>query len=195
MRDVTLTELERLQAQASEADVPLQMDEDAFAAFYARTSRVLWRYLARLAGDRQAADDLLQECYFRFLRSSADYESEEHRRNALFHIGTNLVRDRRRREAVRPWLVPDAEAVLGNHPAAEGRGRTERAVDLERAMSRLRPRERAMLWLAYGEGSTHREIAEVLGVKSASVKPLLFRARRRLAELLGGRTRTEGRDE
>jgi RNA polymerase sigma-70 factor (ECF subfamily) len=53
-------------------------------------------------------------------------------------------------------------------------------------MSRLQPRERAMLWLAYAEGASHREIAAVLGLSTASLKPLLFRARRRLAALLGG---------
>jgi len=42
-----------------------------------------------------------------------------------------------------------------------------------------------MLWLAYAEGASHREIAEVLGLRPASLKPMLFRARRRLATLLG----------
>jgi RNA polymerase sigma-70 factor (ECF subfamily) len=56
--------------------------------------------------------------------------------------------------------------------------------DLSRALDRLRPRERALLWLAYAEGSSHREIAGMLGVKAASVKMLLFRARRKLAALL-----------
>ena len=61
----------------------------------------------------------------------------------------------------------------------------ERIADCTRAMSRLQPRERAMLWLAYAEGASHREIATVLGLSPASLKPLLFRARRRLAALLG----------
>ncbi len=42
-----------------------------------------------------------------------------------------------------------------------------------------------MLWLAYAEGATHREIADALGLSPASLKPLLFRARRKLAALLG----------
>jgi RNA polymerase sigma-70 factor (ECF subfamily) len=52
-------------------------------------------------------------------------------------------------------------------------------------MSNLKPRERAMLWLAYAEGASHREIADVLGLRPGSLKPMLFRARRRLAALLG----------
>jgi RNA polymerase sigma-70 factor (ECF subfamily) len=38
--------------------------------------------------------------------------------------------------------------------------------------------------MAYGQGQTHREIAEVLGLQVGSIKMLLFRARRRLASLL-----------
>ena len=37
-------------------------------------------------------------------------------------------------------------------------------------MSRLKPRERAMLWLAYAEGASHREIADVLGLRPGSLK-------------------------
>ena len=43
-----------------------------------------------------------------------------------------------------------------------------------------------MLWLAYAQGASHREIADTVGVKSTSVKLLLFRARRKLAGLLTG---------
>ena len=43
-----------------------------------------------------------------------------------------------------------------------------------------------MLWLAYAQGSNHRDIAGTVGVKAESVRLLLFRARRKLAELLRG---------
>jgi RNA polymerase sigma-70 factor (ECF subfamily) len=51
-------------------------------------------------------------------------------------------------------------------------------------MAQLKPREREMLWLAYAQGSNHRDIAGTLGVKAESVRLLLFRARRKLARLL-----------
>ena len=62
----------------------------------------------------------------------------------------------------------------------------ERRTDLQRAMARLKPREREMLWLAYAQGLTHLDIAGALGVKAASVRLLLFRARQKLARLLTG---------
>ena len=49
-----------------------------------------------------------------------------------------------------------------------------------------------MLWLAYAEGASHRDIADVLGVETASLKAMLFRARRKVAALLG---HAAGRDE
>jgi RNA polymerase sigma-70 factor (ECF subfamily) len=62
-------------------------------------------------------------------------------------------------------------------------------LDLESAMARLRVRERAMIWLAYTHGASHEEIARLVGVRATSIKPLLFRARRKLAALLTGASR------
>jgi RNA polymerase sigma-70 factor, ECF subfamily len=184
-RDLTLTDLQRLEAQALDAaDVRFEMDEDAFRAFYDRTSRLLWAYLARVTGSPAQADDLLQESYYRFLRTRADWQSEAHRRAYLFRIATNLVRDGRRQ--ARRWApveVPDFDQAAA--PARDDLAEAAaQRTDLRRAMDRLRPRERALLWLAYAQGHAHAEIAETLGVKTGSVKLLLFRARRKLADLL-----------
>lgn len=168
------------------ADVPADfvMDEDTFRAFYDRTARALWAYLARVTGDRHLADDLLQETYYRFLRAGAVYDSETHRRNSLYRIATNLARDAQRRKLTRLPFTSDG-ADIERVPSQQDPGAADRAADLTRAMSLLKPRERAMLWLAYGEGASHREVAEVLGIRADSLKVLLFRARRKLAAILG----------
>ncbi len=183
MADVTYFDVRQLHGDVLEADtkdVALAMDEDAFRAFYDRTSRALWGYLSRLSGDRQVADDLLQECYYRLLKSHVAFESEAHRRNYLYRIATNLVRDTRR--GARPLFADGVD--VGDLEAPQGRADAEQRTDVRRAMGRLKPRERALLWLAYAQGSSHSEIASVLGVKTGSIKPLLFRARRKLAGLL-----------
>lgn len=188
MRDVTITSIERLRADDAAADAVFEMDEEAFRALYDRTARALWAYLSRMTGSRDLADDLLQETYYRFLRARAAYENEAHRRNTLFRIATNLARDGHRRSRGTAFVsLPD-----GSGPQPELRsgvdiaGETERRTDLSRALARLKPREREMLWLAYAQGSTHRDIAGSLGVKTASVRLLLFRARHKLAGLLRG---------
>jgi RNA polymerase sigma-70 factor (ECF subfamily) len=188
-RELTVGDLERLDRIATAAVDALQMDEDTFRAFYDRTARQVWAYLARITGDRSLADDLLQETYYRFLRAERDFASESHRRNYLFRIATNLAHDRHRRgRGVMNVPVPEE-----NSPGALADGRdlaaeTEQRTDLARAMARLKPREREMLWLAYAQGSSHEEIAESLGLRKSSIKILLFRARRRLAAALGGQS-------
>jgi len=182
MHDATLTDLGETEAPA------LPMDEETFRAFYDRTARSVWVYLVRITSDRQLADDLVQESYYRFFRAGAAHEDESHRRNSLFRIATNLARDAMRRGRFRnhaPLPESDEEQIGMAAPgdvAADAEGRT----DLARAMAHLRPEQREMVWLAYALGSSHQEIAETLGLKVGSVKILLFRARRKLAALLNG---------
>jgi RNA polymerase sigma-70 factor (ECF subfamily) len=167
----------------SSIDATLQMDEEAFRGFYTRTSGMVWAYLARATNDPAAADDLLQEAYYRLLRSTTTFESDDHRRNYLFRIATNLIRDRYRRP--RPDNAQLPEHGDGDIPAAGDLAvQTQQRADLQRALAQLSHRERELVWLAYGQGSTHREIAGVMGLRPGSIKPLLFRARRKLARIL-----------
>ena len=62
-------------------------------------------------------------------------------------------------------------------------------------MAHLKPRERSLLWLAYAQGWSHEEIASALGLKTASLKTLLFRARQRLLILLGAQPGGKPRGE
>lgn len=171
-------------ADASASDDTLQMDEETFRGFYTRTSGMLWAYLARSTGDAAAADDLLQEAYYRLLRATTTFESDDHRRNYLFRVATNLIRDRYRRPRIDHAQLP--ENGEGEIPATGDLAtQTQQRTDLQRAMTQLSSRERQLVWLAYGQGSSHQEIAGALGLKTGSVKPLLFRARRKLARILG----------
>jgi RNA polymerase sigma-70 factor (ECF subfamily) len=126
----------------------------------------------------------MQETYYRFLRASMHYESDAHRRNSLFHIATNLVRDARRR--VTPMQLFESADFPALQEDGDHAQRTERRTDLERAMAHLKPRERMLLWLAYAQGESHKDIATTMGLQTGSIKLLLFRARRKLADLLRG---------
>ena len=183
---MTLTDVDRLGA-FDDAERTFQMTEEAFRPFYDQTARPLWLYLARMTGDERLADDLLQEAYYRFLRARGPFESDDHRRHYLFRIATNLVRDHRRRPRPDAPTGTDASGDLVAGPGEDTADRVARRVDLARAMDRLKPRERALLWLAYAQGWSHEEIATSLGVTRGSLKVLLSRARRRLTALLGRR--------
>lgn len=185
MHALAISEIEQARSAAEEAEGTLRMDEDSFRAFYERTARPLWAYLARVSGDSALADDLLQETYYRFLRAASPEVGEVALRGYLFRIATNLLRDHWRR--TRSWATAPLEDASEMHSAWSGAS-TEEHVGwqsvLGRALARLKPRERAVLWMAYVEGSTHREISEIMGLKAGSIRILLFRARRKLAGLL-----------
>jgi len=154
------------------------MDEEGFRQFYSLTARSLRAYLFRVVGNPTIADDLHQEAYFRFLRAELPDMDDKGRKNYLFRIATNLAYDHFRRSKRTEKFLP--EIPVGEQAGDKINLRT----DMSRALQMLKPRERELLWLAYVEGSTHTEIADTVGVKTASVKMLLFRARQHLATVL-----------
>ena len=162
---------------ASAVPACADMDNEAFAGFYERSARALWSYLARVSGDSTLADDLMQESFVRFLTAAHPNDGEVAARRYLFRIATNLLRDHWRKP--RPAPIDEMPEELFAIPA-----QSDAEAQLGPAMDQLRPRDRQLLWLAYAEGYSHREIAEVTGLASASIRLLLFRARRKAARLL-----------
>jgi DNA-directed RNA polymerase specialized sigma24 family protein len=79
--------------QASEPAMNSEQTSERFAAFYQRSARPLWAYLARVSGDPSLADDLMQESYVRFLCASSPCDGEVESRRYLFRIASNLLRD------------------------------------------------------------------------------------------------------
>ncbi|MGO9340223.1 MAG: RNA polymerase sigma factor [Terracidiphilus sp.] len=160
------------------------MDSEAFAAFYQRSARPLWAYLARVSADPALADDLMQESFVRFLCAGRPElslaEGEVGARRYLFRIATNLLRDYWRR----PAAASIEEVPEEFFASADRSGEWESQAILGPALKQMRPRDRQMLWLAHAEGYSHHEIAQITGLGSASIRLLLFRARRKIARIL-----------
>jgi RNA polymerase sigma-70 factor (ECF subfamily) len=171
------------------AERPLAMSEAAFQAFYEETARPLWAFICRVCGKAELADDLLQETYLRFLRAS-DLKTEAALRKAyLYKIATNLMTDHWRTSAREQRFVVTSHSDEGFHEeaASDQKDAAEAVIvgrDLSRVFQQLKPMERSLLWLAYVEGSEHREIAAALGLRQKSIRVLLFRARQKFAQIL-----------
>jgi len=158
-----------------------RLDEATFAAFHARTARALRAYVYRVVGNASDADDIVQEAFLRILRTDVPADSDEHLRRYLYRVASNLIVDRWRRRR----HEMGEERIL-NEPASP-RPRYEDDAAVAKIFAELKPRDRALLWLAYVEGESHEEIASSLGVGRRGVKVMLFRARRRLRDLLHAR--------
>ena len=169
-------------ASMSEA---LPMDNDAFVGFYQRSAPALRAYLARVSRNPVVADDLTQESYLRFLCASRPEGGEVNHRRYLFGIASNLLRDYWRSQP-RTACIDDVPDQVFASP--DGLGRIDSVAMLDAAMARMRPRERQLLWLAHAEEYSHREISEITGLGAASIRLLLFRARRKMARMLRAQT-------
>lgn len=148
---------------------------------YDRLHPQLLRYLDRLVGEPDTAEDIAQESFVRLLRRP-DLRGED-ARLWIFTVATNLVRDRGRAATRRQRLL---SASPLEHPREslpdEDLERAERIRSVRNALDLLPERDRLML-LMREEGFRYSEIAEALNVSASSVGTLIARALKRFTEV------------
>lgn len=150
-----------------------------FESAFDRHYETLFRYLFRLTGDGDLAEDLAQETFIRLL----EHPVEDGGLKAwLFTVGTNLVRDRSRVRGRREELLNqyDPQSMRPDRPDTELE-RRRRIAAVRAALGELSDRDREMLLLRE-EGFKYAEIAEVVGVAPSSVGTLLARALKRFED-------------
>ena len=150
--------------------------EVAFARLFDERFVSLFRYLDRLSGDPDLAEDLAQEAFVRLHRRR---QIPDDARAWLAAVASNLFRDERRRARRRQNLLArqPADLTLSSPPALPNDAveREERNTLVRHALDRLALRDREMLLLRH-EGYSYREIAIALGVAETSVGTMLIRA-------------------
>jgi RNA polymerase sigma-70 factor (ECF subfamily) len=181
-----------LRIATSGAEVPALVrraaagDTDAFEQLYrANVGRVHGAILRLVGMDRARAEELTQEAFIRAWQKLSSFRHESAFSTWLYRLGVNtaLMDLRARREEFATDDAALEAAAGGDVPfCAAERG------DLERAVSGLPPRARAVLVLHDVEGWKHEEISAELGMAVGSSKAQLHRARGLLRRALGGST-------
>jgi RNA polymerase sigma-70 factor, ECF subfamily len=150
-----------------------------FDELFERLYPSLLRYLHRLTGDADVAEDIAQEAFVRLLRQQLD---EHEVRPWLFTVATNLVRDTARKSERRQRLLSGAPKLVTPLPTPDEQvERSETVAGVRRALDQLPPRDRQLL-LMREEGFKYDEIARAVGVAPASVGTLIARALKRFVE-------------
>ena len=153
---------------------------EALAELYRRHAPAVLRFLTDLI-DTSHAEDLLQDTFLVAARRAATCHGDRVR-PWLLAIAANRARDilrqgarrtRREREVSRSEVAHEEEPV-------------GLSTDLERALTRVAPRERAALELRFGSGLGHADVARVLGVSLRTAKSWSTRGLERLREILEG---------
>ncbi len=153
-----------------------------FDALFRDLHPALLRYLHRLTGDADAAEDAAQEAFVRLTDQSLPREEV---RPWLFTVATNLVRDRARKaERHRRLEIYVPRPGHAPHPD-EATERRERVAAVRAALEVLPERDRTML-LMREEGFKYEEIARAVEVAPGSVGTLLARAAKRFAQAYRG---------
>jgi RNA polymerase sigma-70 factor (ECF subfamily) len=154
-------------------------DQVALAALVTRHHAPLLGYLYRLVGgDRQLAEDLVQETLLHVLRQRT-YQAGRPFKPWLYMIATNLVRDYFKSAAVRTsWRSDSAEEALlqlsDSEPSPEERAlAAEQGSEVRAALAQLREEYRVVVVLRFYQGFSLQEIAETLHIPLGTVKSRL----------------------
>ena len=145
-----------------------------------RYERDLLRTCCAILGDRQLAEDAVQETFLKAYRHLDEFRGESGEKTWLMRIASNVCSDQRRSRwfrfmdrRVTPEELPDS-------------GCTPRDTALSDAILRLPHKQKEAVLLYYYHGMTLEETAAALGVRPASASLRLKRARAQLKNLLGG---------
>ena len=162
----------------------LRGDVEAFAELVARYRDRYARYAFHMLGNREDAEEALQDAFTRAYRSLARCEDPERFGAWLFRILVNRCRTlgARRGRRARTFVV-DETALLEaaeDHPADRSAWREE----IDRALQRLRTEQREAFLLKYVEEVGYDEMSQMTGVGVSALKMRVMRACERLRELL-----------
>jgi RNA polymerase sigma-70 factor, ECF subfamily len=149
--------------------------------YYPRYARIA----LHITGDREDAEDALQDTFLRAFRALSTYEERERFGAWLLRILVNQCRTHlaRRRRSVP--LQPDWvnwEVAEGTTPAEQ----IDTAFDIERALRALPEPQREALVLKYADDLSYEEMARITGVAVSALKMRVKRGAARLRELLAG---------
>ena len=157
-------------------------EQAAFRELYARYAQPTFRFLARLAGRREAAEDLHQETWLRVARHQERLWPDSDLQSWIFAIARNtFISWRRQAAAAAPAWMPsegsgaDAGAPMDPDPTC---------LDLERALASLPEAHREILLLVGVEGLDLARAAAVLDLRPDAARQRLSRARAALAKAL-----------
>ncbi len=145
----------------------------------------LRRFARALSRDRFLADDLVQDCLERALRSLASWSEITNMKAWLFTILRNLYSNHLRSSSRRPDEIPfdEQEGPVTGDNLSQDSGLIIR--DLGAALEMLPEQHREVILLVGLEGMNYRETSEILNIPIGTVMSRLSRGRATLRSLMG----------
>jgi RNA polymerase sigma-70 factor (ECF subfamily) len=163
-------------------------DVEAFGELVQRYQGSVFGVCYRIIGERQAAEDQVQEAFLRAHQRLHTFKLDKPFGPWIRRVAANLCLNALR--AAGPIRLPlEDERDLPLEPASTNperqTQRDEQAENVRAAIRRLPPHYRAVIELRHFHELSYAEIGETLGLPLSDVRSHLYRARRALAEDLG----------
>ncbi len=163
----------------------------AFAGLYDRHSRAAYSLAYGIMGERQAAEDLVQEAFLKVWLAAGSYRVQRGSvRTWVLSIVRNRGIDHLRSSASRSRIQDIVEATVPTSQPSEAFGETWRNSQREQVREALRglpPEQLKVLELAYFSGYTHKEIAELLDLPLGTIKGRMRLGLKKLREYFDSR--------
>lgn len=153
-------------------------DEAAMDFFVRKYYSRIYSYCICHSYDKQQAEDLTQETFFRFFRALAGYRHQGKALNFLYTTARNLCIDLGRKERE---IVTDSLPERGE----EGTLDAENRLVIEKALGRLPDQQREIIILRFFWQLEIKEIAGILGIGISAVKYQLKKGLGNMEGLLG----------
>ena len=151
--------------------LPFDRSGDELRELYRRYAPELFGFATSALGDRELAEEVVQDVFAQLWRHAEDYDQRRASvRTWLYAIARNRIIDAHRRAAARPKRADDGDSL---DTAAEMDAALDHAVlrwQVTAALARLSPAHREVIRLAHYGGLTMREISERTGVPLGTVK-------------------------
>jgi RNA polymerase sigma-70 factor (ECF subfamily) len=162
-----------------------QGDQLAMRTLFGRHRVPLYRWLLRLVGDDVLAEDLLSDVFLDVWRQAAAFEARSSVSTWLLAIARYkaLSARRRRPDAELDETIAASVADPADDPEVVLQKKT-RADLLRHSLARLSPEHREVIDLVYFHGKSVKEVAEIIGIATATVKTRMFYARKKLADFV-----------
>lgn len=160
----------------------------SFEELYDKYFTRIYNYLRCRLIERGAADDLVSAVFEKVLDKHASFDPERFGLEPwLFAIARNTLNDYFRRRKVRGWFtIADREEDIASAGTVEGEAQKNEAnALLLAALARLSEVERELIAMKFTLEMTNRDIAGETGLGESNVAVILFRAMKKLREILG----------
>jgi len=147
----------------------------------------IYNYIRYRVLERGAADDLVSAVFEKVLDKFDSFDPARHGLEPwLFAIARNTLNDYFRRRKVRGWFsITDREENIASSESVEGSAqRSEENAQLLAALEKLSEAERELIAMKFTREMTNRDIAGETGLSESNVGVTLFRAMKKLKELL-----------